>query len=67
MTPPSLAGPAFGLGFNQISLAAPYVCICSYLGVLNTTWELRRGLVAYAGTPVLLGSANSTNVVAGEW
>ncbi|KAL4445897.1 hypothetical protein ABPG77_009096 [Micractinium sp. CCAP 211/92] len=37
-----------------------------YLGVLNTTWELGRGLVAYAGTPVLLGGANSTNDVADD-
>lgn len=37
-----------------------------YLGVLNTSWE--RGdqghrLAAYSGQPVLLGGANSTNVV----
>lgn len=42
---------------------------CSYLGVLNTSWE--RGdqghrLAAYSGQPVLLGGANSTNVVMGE-
>lgn len=43
-----------------------HACPCSYLGVLNTTWELGRGLVSYSGQPVLLGGTNSTNVVAGE-
>lgn len=37
-----------------------------YLGVLNTTWELGRGLVSYSGQPVLLGGTNSTNVVADD-
>ncbi|KAL4425700.1 hypothetical protein ABPG75_009716 [Micractinium tetrahymenae] len=37
-----------------------------YLGVLDTTWELGRGLVAYSGQPVLLGGANSTDPVADD-
>lgn len=35
-----------------------------YLGVLNTTWGA-DGLESAAGSPVLLGGANSTNPVAG--
>jgi hypothetical protein len=34
--------------------------------MLNTTWEAGKGLVSASGTPLLLGGANSTNVVAGE-
>ena len=38
----------------------------SYLGLLNTTWDRREGLVAASGGPVLLGGENSTNPVEGE-
>ncbi|EFN56515.1 hypothetical protein CHLNCDRAFT_144120 [Chlorella variabilis] len=34
-----------------------------YLGLLNTTWDRREGLVAASGGPVLLGGENSTNPV----
>ena len=51
---------------DAVLLNPSHACPRSYLGVLNTTWELGRGLVAYSGQPVLLGGTNSTNVVAGE-